>query len=379
MLMESSHLLDVKNLKVYFEAPGGKLLHAVDDVSFHVSRGEMLGIVGESGCGKSVTCMSILRLVETPPGRYMGGEIIFDGNVDTLKLGKKALRELRGARIAMIFQEPMAALNPVYTVGQQLCEAIRLHLPLDKAEAAELALDLLRQARVPDAKRVFESYAFTLSGGLRQRAMIAMALACKPDLLIADEPTTALDVTIQSHIMALIRRLREETGMAVILISHDLSLVSESADNILVMYAGRVCEYASTAEIVENPLHPYTRGLISSRPSGIAENNDKRLSRQATTTSMPPQTSCKTSVPASGNSHEQANLQNGETAGNSRGGRLRVIPGNVPSLEERPEGCQFHPRCDVALPRCAVEAPPETTVSNGHSVCCWQCVCGGDK
>jgi len=321
---EDRHLLEVKNLKVYFEAPGGKRLHAVDDLSFAVRRGEMLGIVGESGSGKSVACMSILRLVPSPPGRYAGGQILFDGHVNTLKLNKKQLRELRGARISMIFQEPMAALNPVYTIGHQICEAIRLHLPLSRAKAEELALDLLNQVRVPDARRVFDSYPFTLSGGLRQRVMIAMALACQPDLLIADEPTTALDVTIQAGIMALIRRLRKETGMAVILISHDLSLVSESADYILVMYAGRMCEYAPAEELIRNPMHPYTLGLINSRPGGVP-----------------------------------------------LGGRLQVIPGSVPSLADKPPGCPFHPRCKSAMSRCSMEAPPEISLGGEHKVCCW--------
>lgn len=324
MRSDDKRLLEVKNLKVYFKAPDGRQLRAVDDLSFGVRRGEMLGIVGESGCGKSVACMSILRLVPSPPGIYAGGEILFDGHVDTLKLNKNQLRELRGARISMIFQEPMAALNPVYTIGQQMVEAIRLHLPLNKAAAAELSLSLLSQVSVPDARRVFDSFSFTLSGGLRQRVMIAMALACKPDLLIADEPTTALDVTIQAGIMALIRRLREETGMAVLLISHDLSLVSESADHILVMYSGRVCEYAPAEELIKNPVHPYTLGLISSRPSGMPT-----------------------------------------------GGRLQVIPGSVPSLADKPFGCPFHPRCAYAMPRCSVEAPPETMLGSGHSVCCW--------
>jgi oligopeptide/dipeptide ABC transporter ATP-binding protein len=318
-------LLEVKNLKVYFRSHGGEPLRAVDDVSFTVDRGRMLGIVGESGCGKSVTCMSILRLVPTPPGQYAGGEILFDGGVDTLKLDKKRLRELRGARISMIFQEPMAALNPVYTIGQQMCEAIRLHRACSKAEALELSLDLLRQVRVPDAERVLASYAFTLSGGLRQRVMIAMALSCKPDLLIADEPTTALDVTIQSQIRDLICRLREELGMAVILVSHDLSLVSENADDILVMYAGRVCEYAATEELVRNPLHPYTLGLIDSRPSGRGAE-----------------------------------------------GRLSVIPGSVPSLANMPKTCPFRARCRDAEEICGVEPPPEVTLPNGHRVVCWR-------
>jgi len=270
-----------------------------------------------------VACLSILRLVQSPPGIYAGGEIIFDGQ-DTLKLDKARLRAIRGSRISMIFQEPMVALNPVFTVGQQMCEAIRLHQPVSKAEATALAMDMLRQVRIPDVPRVFNSYAFGLSGGLRQRALIAMALSCNPDLLIADEPTTALDVTIQSKIMTLLRKLKDETGMAVILVSHDLSLVSESADDILIMYSGRVCEYAPVGTIVKNPLHPYTLGLIASRPSGKEE-----------------------------------------------GGKLHAISGVVPSLKNRPKGCPFHPRCDRAGERCRSELPPNFHPDDGHMVSCW--------
>ena len=325
----AEHLLEVRDLRVYFAQHGaaqhGALpLRAVDGVSFHIDKGGTLGIVGESGCGKSVTCLSILRLVQSPPGIYAGGEILFDGQ-NTLDMDKHQLRALRGSRISMIFQEPMAALNPVFTVGQQLTEAIRLHKRISRPETEALAMDMLRHVRIPDAQRVFNSYAYTLSGGLRQRVLIAMALSCDPDLLIADEPTTALDVTIQSKIMALLRKLREETGMAVILVSHDLSLVSESVDEILVMYSGRICEYAGVDEIVRNPLHPYTLGLIASRPSG-----------------------------------------------KEREGRLHAIHGAVPSLSERPEGCPFHPRCDRALECCRSEAPPEVTLPGGHMVSCWR-------
>ena len=317
------HLLDVRDLRVYFESRGELPLRAVDGVSFHVDHGKTLGIVGESGCGKSVACLSILRLVQSPPGIYAGGEIVFDGQ-DTLKMDKAQLRAIRGARISMIFQEPMVALNPVFTVGQQMCEAIRLHQSVSKAEAEALAMDMLRQVRIPDVKRVYDSYSFSLSGGLRQRALIAMALSCNPALLIADEPTTALDVTIQSKIMTLLRKLKEETGMAVILVSHDLSLVSESADDILIMYSGRVCEYANVETIVRNPLHPYTLGLIASRPSG-----------------------------------------------EESGGKLHAIQGVVPSLKDRPEGCPFHPRCDRMQERCRTEIPPNFIRADGHMVSCW--------
>jgi len=324
------HLLDVRDLRVYFDSrsqtqrrQSAAPLRAVDGVSFHVDSGKTLGIVGESGCGKSVMCLSILRLVQSPPAIYAGGEILFDGQ-DTLKMNKVQLRALRGSRIAMVFQEPMTALDPVFTVGQQLCEAIRLHRKISKPEADALALDLLRHMRITDARRVFSSYPFMLSGGLRQRVMIAMALSCGPDLLIADEPTTALDVTIQSKIMALLRKLREESGMAMILVSHDLSLVSGIVDDVMVMYSGRVCESAPVDEIVNDPLHPYTLGLIGSRPSG-------------------PQ----------------------------RGDRLYAIPGTVPSLKDRPDGCPFHTRCDRALKHCMTELPPEVILPGGHMVSCW--------
>jgi len=316
-------LLEVRDLRVYFESRVALPLRAVDGVSFHVDKGKTLGIVGESGCGKSVACLSVLRLVQSPPGIYAGGEIIFNGQ-DTLKMDKAQLRAIRGARISMIFQEPMVALNPVFTVGQQMCEAIRLHQSVSKAQASALAIDMLRQVRIPDAGRVFNSYAFSLSGGLRQRALIAMALSCNPDLLIADEPTTALDVTTQSKIMTLLRKLKEETGMAVILVSHDLSLVSESADDIMIMYSGRVCEYASVGAIVKKPLHPYTLGLIASRPSGSG----------------------------------------GEK-------KLHAISGVVPSLKDRPDGCPFHPRCERALERCRKELPPDFVMKDGHMVSCW--------
>jgi len=317
-------LLEVRNLKTYFHTPNG-VLRAVDDVSFYIRRGETLGIVGESGCGKSQTCHSILRLVQTPPGKYEGGEIIFDGQYDLLKIDKKKMQQLRGGRIAMIFQEPMAALNPVYTIGQQMVEALRLHLPLTKAEAEQRALELLQQVRIPNAEKIMKSYPFTLSGGMRQRVMIAMAMSCSPELLIADEPTTALDVTIQAQILALMKQMKEDTGAAIIFITHDLGVISETADRVLVMYAGKVCESADTREILKNPLHPYTKGLISCRPSGETTHN-----------------------------------------------RLKVIPGNVPSLLDKPPGCPFHPRCDHATCDCENIFPPAVEPIPGHTVACWK-------
>lgn len=322
--MSTDKLLEVKHLKTYFHTPNG-VLRAVDDVSFFVRRGETLGIVGESGCGKSVSCLSILRLVQTPPGRYEGGEIIFDGRHNILEMDKKKLQELRGGRIAMIFQEPMAALNPVFTIGQQMTEALRLHLPYSREQAEKQALELLEQVRIPNAEKILRSYPFTLSGGMRQRVMIAMALSCKPDLLIADEPTTALDVTIQAQILSLMKQLKKETGSAIIFITHDLGVISETADRVLVMYAGKACESAPTAELIDNPLHPYTQGLIACRPSGETTRD-----------------------------------------------RLKVIPGNVPSLLDKPSGCPFHPRCDCAMRLCEEVFPPVTEPTPGHTVACWK-------
>jgi peptide/nickel transport system ATP-binding protein/oligopeptide transport system ATP-binding protein len=318
----ASRLLDVQDLSVHFGTPEHPL-KAVDGISFTLDRGETLGVVGESGCGKSVACMSITRLNPSPPARYPSGSILFDG-FDTLKMNRKQLQALRGARVGVIFQEPMVALNPVFTIGHQIVETLMLHLPVSRTEAKELALDALRRVRAPEPSRVFDSYSFTLSGGLRQRCMIAMALCVGPDLLIADEPTTALDVTIQAGVMSLIRTLKEESGMAVILVSHDLSLVSESASRILVMYAGKICETAQTSDIVSSPLHPYTRGLIASRPSG-----KYALSR------------------------------------------LTAIPGMAPSLEEKPAGCPFHPRCPEAGKRCAGETPELKEYEQGHFAACW--------
>ena len=324
--MSEKALLEVRNLKTYFHTPGG-VLRAVDDVSFVANRGETLGIVGESGSGKSVTCLSILRLVQTPPAKYEGGDIIFDGH-DILKMDKNKLLELRGGRIAMIFQEPMVALNPVYTIANQLKEAMRLHKTVPKDESDERALELLRQVRIPNAEKILNSYPFTLSGGMRQRVMIAMALSCKPDLLIADEPTTALDVTIQAQILNLINQLKEESGSGVIFITHDLGVISEIADRTMVMYAGKICESALTDELIFDPHHPYTQGLIASKPSGLT----------------------------------------------TEGNRLKVIPGNVPSLLNKPSGCPFHPRCSHREAICSEEFPQTTMVKPGHSVACWQYV-----
>ena len=327
--VDDTPLLEVKNLKAFFDTPSG-LLKAVDDVSFYVRRGETLGVAGESGCGKSVTCQSILRLLPSPPVRYEGGEIIFDGQ-DILKMSKNKLRELRGGRIAMIYQDPMASLNPVFTIKQQLVEAIRNHLPLSSKEAFDLAFDLLQQVHVPNPETILSSYPFTLSGGMRQRLVIAMALSCSPDLLIADEPTTSLDVTIQAQILKLMKNLKEGSGAAVILVTHDLGILAETADRIMIMYAGKVFESGKTRDIIQNAAHPYTQGLIRSRPTGLATHNN----------------------------------------------RLQVIGGSVPSLIDKPQGCPFHPRCEHAMSECSETFPFAVEIGSGHMVNCWKYAGGG--
>ena len=319
---EAAPLLAVSDLKIQF-GKGRSLVRAVDGVSFAVRRGETLGIVGESGSGKSVTARSILRLVQTPPGRYAGGEILFEGE-DLLKKSEAGMRAIRGNRISMIFQEPMTSLTPVLTVGYQIAESLRLHQKLSAAEARKTAVALLQRVRIADAERRVDEYPHQLSGGMRQRAMIAMALACRPKLLIADEPTTALDVTIQAQVLALLAELRSELGMSIILITHNFGIVAEVADRVAVMYAGVVVETAPTAEILRDPRHPYTKGLLGCIP---------RLE------------------------------------GNKR--RLNAIKGSIPSPGSLPTGCRFHPRCPSAMPICAAQDPPEVEVTPGHIAKCW--------
>ncbi|MGI6199543.1 MAG: ABC transporter ATP-binding protein [Christensenellales bacterium] len=315
-------ILEVKNLKTYFYTEGGQV-KAVDDVSFYVREGETLGIVGESGCGKSITCMSVIRLVETPPGKYEGGEILFEGK-DMLKISDAELRKIRGNDISVIFQEPMTSLNPVFRVGDQIAEAMMLHRHLSKKQAHEECVKLLQLVKIPNPERVVDEYPFALSGGMRQRVMIAMALACEPKLLIADEPTTALDVTIQAQVLDLMNELKSDINASIIFITHDLGVIAEMSDRVMVMYAGKVAEVASVTEIFKRPKHPYTVGLINSKPD-------------MTTTAK----------------------------------RLHVIPGSVPNLNDRPSGCPFHPRCEHAMECCAKEFPPTFTVGEGHEVACW--------
>ena len=317
-------VLDVRDLHTWFHLPEGTA-RAVDGVSFRVARGETLGIVGESGCGKSVTALSVMRLVPSPPGRIESGSIRFQGR-ELLELPEKQMREIRGNGIGMIFQEPMTALNPVYTVGAQVAEVYRLHEGLSRAEAWNRAVAMLDSVRIPAPAERAKDYPHQLSGGMRQRAMIAMALACDPDVLIADEPTTALDVTVQAQILDLMAELQERTGAAVLMITHDLGVVAEIADRVDVMYAGLVVEEASADALFEQPAHPYTEGLIASLPS----------------------------------------LEEAE-----RGQELNAIKGTVPSPVEWPEGCRFSPRCPYAQEKCRLEAPRLEALCPGHLVRCF--------
>ncbi|HLL77550.1 MAG TPA: ABC transporter ATP-binding protein [Pyrinomonadaceae bacterium] len=301
-----SHLLEVKDLQTHFRTRAG-VVRAVDGVSFTLDRGELLGLVGESGCGKSVTALSVMRLV-APPGKIVAGEIKFDGE-DLMRASESRLREIRGDDIAMIFQDPMTSLNPVYTVGEQIAEALRLHRKMNRRQAKEAAVDAMKEVAIPDPGRRADDYPHQLSGGMRQRVMIAMALACDPKLLIADEPTTALDVTIQAQILELLNELRTTRELAVLLITHDLGVVAEVADRVAVMYTGRIVEESPVRELFARPKHPYTEGLLRSVPKLSA-----------------------------------ADVQKAE--------RLQSIEGTVPKLTQLPPGCHFAPRCPHRMPRC---------------------------
>jgi peptide/nickel transport system ATP-binding protein len=320
-------VLDVKNLQTVFFTNSG-LFKAVDDVSFSVRRGETLAIVGESGCGKSVTALSVMRLVPDPPGRIVGGSIVLEGT-DLLGLDDAEMRAIRGNRISMIFQEPMTSLNPVMRIGDQITEVVRLHQTMTAKEAWKQAVDMLRLVRIPEPERRAQEYPHQLSGGMRQRAMIAMALACRPALLIADEPTTALDVTIQAQILALIVDLQKRLGTGLVLITHDLGVVAQTAQRVIVMYAGKKVEEASVEALFENPRHPYTRGLMASMPAVIS-------------------------------------------LGAKSGVRLTEIPGMVPSLTNLPAGCAFAPRCPLAIDRCRAEYPPLEEFGGDHLAACWR-------
>jgi oligopeptide/dipeptide ABC transporter ATP-binding protein len=316
-------LLTVEDLQTHFFTEEG-VVRAVDGISLSIRPGETLGLVGESGCGKTVTALSILRLIPDPPGRIVGGTISLEGK-DLVRLPEEEIREIRGKVISMIFQEPMTSLNPVFTVGEQVAEGIRHHQKVSKREAWERAIEVLRRVKIPDPARRAQEYPHQLSGGMRQRVMIAMALALNPKLLIADEPTTALDVTIQAQILELLLALKEEMKMAVLLITHDLGVVAETAERVVVMYAGRVVEEASVQQLFDNPLHPYTQGLLESLPK----------------------------------------LE----AGKGRQ-RLVAIPGLVPNLLELPRGCKFAPRCPKVIAECWPTEPELREVRPGHWARC---------
>ncbi|HJZ43436.1 MAG TPA: ABC transporter ATP-binding protein [Hyphomicrobiaceae bacterium] len=323
------HVLQVDGLQTYFYTRVG-LVKAVDGVSFALGRGETLAIVGESGCGKSVTALSIMRLVADPPGRIVGGSVRLDG-VDLVALDEDAMRAIRGNQISMIFQEPMTSLNPVMTIGRQIGEALILHQQMSHKAALERAIEMLQLVGIPEPAQRVKEYPHQLSGGMRQRAMIAMALACNPKVLIADEPTSALDVTIQAQILDLMAKLQRELGTALILITHDLGVVAETAERVIVMYAGRKVEEAAVATLFARPLHPYTRGLINSIP---------RLA-----------------------------LMRRETS--EVGARLQEIPGMVPALSNLPPGCTFAPRCAFADDTCRSQYPSYEEKAAGHWAACW--------
>ena len=319
----SEPLLEVIDLHTHFHTEDG-VVRAVDGVSYALQPGETLAVVGESGSGKSVTALSILRLIASPPGRIESGRIVFRGR-DLLALSESEMRDLRGRAISMIFQEPMTSLNPVHTCGEQVAEVVRLHERVDRAAARARALEMFRLVGIPSPEQRLDEYPHQMSGGMRQRVMIAMALACRPALLIADEPTTALDVTIQAQILDLLQRLRQELGMAVLLITHDLGVVAETADRVAVMYAGQVVEQCTTREAFRATRHPYTAGLLASLP---------RLGGDAD--------------------------------------RLRVIPGQVPDAAAFPSGCRFHPRCPIAVERCRRDMPTLRDVGGGHLARCFR-------
>jgi peptide/nickel transport system ATP-binding protein/oligopeptide transport system ATP-binding protein len=319
-----SHLLEVKNLQTHFPTRAG-LVRAVDDVSFYVDKGELLGVVGESGCGKSITALSIMRLI-SPPGKIVGGEILFEGE-NLLELSEERMRELRGDDIAMIFQDPMTSLNPVYTVGEQIAEALRLHRKMSRRQAREATIEAMKEVAIPDPARRVKDYPHQLSGGMRQRVMIAMALACDPKLLIADEPTTALDVTIQAQILELLNELRRTRELGVLLITHDLGVVAEVADRVAVMYTGRIVEESPVEELFARPKHPYTEGLLRSVPKLTAAEVAKAL-------------------------------------------RLETIEGTVPSPTALPPGCHFAPRCSHRMPRCTEGEIPLYDLEGGVRVRC---------
>jgi peptide/nickel transport system ATP-binding protein/oligopeptide transport system ATP-binding protein len=322
---DTDHLLSVENLKTYFYTFNG-VARAVDDVSFSLDKGEVLGVVGESGCGKSVTAQSVMRLIPIPPGRIEGGRILFEG-IDLVTMTTEQMRSIRGNRIAMIFQEPMTSLNPVFTIGDQIAEMFMLHQHLSRSQALEKAVEMLGKVQIPAPQKRIHEYPHQLSGGMRQRAMIAMALACDPEILIADEPTTALDVTVQAQILDLMLKLRQDFDTAIMMITHDLGVIAEIAQRVVVMYAGKVVEMADTLALFEHPRHPYTRGLLKSIP---------------------------------------------KLGGRGAGARDRLseIKGMVPGLLALPQGCKFHPRCSEVMEICRQQEPKLLTDAAAR-VRCW--------
>jgi len=318
----SKNLVQIKNLKTYFYTEDG-IVKAVDDVSFNIRKGEIIGVVGESGCGKSVTAMSIMRLIPSPPGKIVGGEIIFEDK-NILQLKDHEMRKIRGNDIAVIFQEPMTSLNPIFTIGYQIEEVILLHQKSNKVEATKKAIEMLKLVGVPRADEIVSCYPHELSGGMRQRAMIAMAVSCNPKLLIADEPTTALDVTIQAQILDIMRDLKKKLNTSIMLITHDLGVIAEMAEYVVVMYAGKVVEEAPVIELFKNPMHPYTDGLMKSKPS-----LDKDVDR------------------------------------------LYSIPGQVPNPIDMPEECHFCARCPSVMDICRKQQPPIREITPGHKVACF--------
>ncbi len=318
------NLLEVENLKVYFYTEDG-VVPAVDDVTFALKPGEIIGIVGESGCGKSVTSLAVLRLIPDPPGKIIAGSIKFEGQ-DLASLKDKEMRKIRGNDIAMIFQEPMTSLNPVFTIGYQIGEVLTLHQGLNDKEAHEKSIAMLKLVGIPRPDKVVDEYPHSLSGGMRQRAMIAMALSCNPKLLIADEPTTALDVTIQAQILELMKGLKEKINTSIMLITHDLGVIAEMAEHVVVMYAGKIVEDAKVVTLFKNPQHPYTIGLLNSKPK-----------------------------------LEQEEI----------GEKLTSIQGMVPNPLNMPTGCHFHPRCQHVMPVCREKMPPLVEESPDHKIRCW--------
>jgi peptide/nickel transport system ATP-binding protein len=324
--MAAQRLLDVKNLKTYFFTDEG-VVRAVDGVDLYISQGETLGVVGESGCGKSVTALSIMKLIPQPPGKIVEGEILYNG-VNLVDLPANKMRKIRGKEISMIFQEPMTSLNPVFTCGEQIAEALRLHEGLGRREAMDKTVEMLKLVHIPNAERRVKEYPHQLSGGMRQRIMIAMALSCNPKLLIADEPTTALDVTIQAQILELLNELKAKLRMAVMLITHDMGVIAETAQRVVVMYAAKVAEEAVVSELFKEPLHPYTQGLLRSIPRIDLAATERR--------------------------------------------RLETIPGTVPTLRgDIAPGCRFAPRCPFVKSVCTEKDPVLKEVKPGHKVSCW--------